>query len=300
MKAALSILAGLSMSLSFGCGKSSSDSGSSTFADSYCNEAAKCCSQAGPPNDGTTCRQWMQLASMGGTYNAQTGDACLAQMRSQVSAGTFCANLSASTPSPCDSVYGSSSNGTKQPGDACNVDSDCAPSASGKVACASLYVNSTWINKCQLQIPGKAGDTPCLGTQDGDMFISSSTSSATDIPAQGIVCNVTDGVQCTSGTCVALATAGATCAFSSECMRSTFCSSTQDKCVPRVAAGATCTGSDASECVDGYYCATGSCTAKAANGATCTTSDACQSDNCSEGTCQSGFGDLGMALLCGS
>jgi hypothetical protein len=234
--------------------------------------------------------------------NAQAGDACLAEMRSQVNAGTFCANLSSTSTSPCDSVYGSGGSGNKKPGDTCNVDSDCAPAANGKVVCAGLYVNSAFINKCQVQIPGKAGDTQCIGTQDGNLFTSSSTN-ATDISPQGIVCSIADGVQCMSGTCVALAAVGADCFFSSDCVRSAFCSYTQGKCVPRVAAGGTCTGSDDSECVDGYACESGSqlCRAKAANGATCTTSAMCQSDNCSSGgICQSGFNDFGLALLCGS
>jgi hypothetical protein len=284
------------------CGKSDTEN----FADSYCAEVAKCCGQAGLPADGQTCRQWMAFAAAGGSYNAAAGDACLAEMRAEVGAGTFCTDFgspsSSSSPSACDSVYGSPS-GNRQPGETCDFDSDCAPSSEGKVACASLYVNGAFIDKCQVQMPGQAGDTPCVGTRDGIVTTYNPPSGVTDVVPRGYICNVADGITCASGTCTALAAAGATCTFSSDCVRTAFCDYHQDTCVPRIAAGAACTGSDSSECVDGYYCPTTTaqqCIAKLANGTACTTSDMCQSDYCSNGTCQNGGLDtFGLSLLCG-
>jgi hypothetical protein len=180
MKYSLRLLAGLAVTFSLGCGKSDAEK----FADSYCAEIAKCCGQAGLPADGKVCHQWAAFAEAGGSYNASAGNACLAEIKTEVSAGTFCADQSSSGPSQCDSVYGTSSNGSKKPGETCDFDSDCASSSLGAVACASLYVNGAFIDKCQVRIPGKAGDA-CIGTQDGLAFASYQTSDATDVPAQG-------------------------------------------------------------------------------------------------------------------
>ena len=287
------------LTVAAGCGKSDSEK----FADSYCAEVAKCCGKASMPSDGKACHQWMAFASAGGSYNSSAGNACLADMNAQVSAGTFCTNLVASsTPSACDSVFGSPG-GSKQPGETCDFDSDCAPSSEGKVVCASLYVNSAFIDKCQVQIPGKAGDTPCVGTQDGNLTTYYQASDATDVVPRGYLCSIADGVQCKLGTCTALAAVGATCSYSSDCVRTAFCDYAKDQCVARVAAGATCTGSDSSECVAGYYCPTNpprQCTAQVGIGAQCGSSTECQSGNCSNSTCQSGGLDtFGLSLLCG-
>jgi hypothetical protein len=298
MKYSLRLLAGLAVTFSLGCGKSDAEK----FADSYCAEIAKCCGQAGLPADGKVCHQWAAFAEAGGSYNASAGNACLAEIKTEVSAGTFCADQSSSGPSQCDSVYGTSSNGSKKPGETCDFDSDCASSSLGAVACASLYVNGAFIDKCQVRIPGKAGDA-CIGTQDGLAFASYQTSDATDVPAQGYVCSTSDSLQCQSGTCVALLSAGATCSSTSDCVRTTYCDYSKGQCTARVATGSTCKGSDSSECVDGDYCDSTSklCAAKKANGATCTTLDECQSSNCPSGTCQSnGLDTFGLTLLCGS
>lgn len=295
MKATHCLLTGFAATLALGCGKSDAEK----FADSWCGEVAKCCSQAGLPGDGKMCHQWMSFASAGGSYSSQGGEACLAEMRSEIGAGTFCTDLGLSA---CDSAFGSRS-GSKKPGETCKSDGDCAPSSEGTVVCASLYVDSVFIDKCQVRMPGKAGDTPCVGTQDGAVFMSSSTSDATDVPPRGFVCDLASGVQCKSGSCVALGAVGATCSYTSDCVRSAFCDYAKDLCTARVAAGATCTGSDSAECVDGAYCPTSSkqCTAKAANGASCTTSSMCLSDYCSNSTCQGDSGsNFGLSLYCGS
>jgi hypothetical protein len=290
MKSSVGFLAGLTIAFSLGCGQSNSEK----FVDTFCGEFAKCCAQAGLPSNGNFCHLMMS----GGSYNSQAGDACLAEMKSQVAAGTFCASQDSS--SVCQSVF-SSPGGGKKPGEDCNIDSDCAPSSNGKVVCASLYVNSAFIHKCQVQVQGKVGDTPCAGTKDGDFFLSSG--GETDIAPSAIVCNTADGVQCKSGTCVALAAVGATCGSTLDCVRSAFCPVSAGKCAVRVAAGSACASGDDDECLDGNYCASGTkmCTAKGANGAACTTMNMCQSNNCPVNTCESnGLDTFGLALLCGS
>jgi hypothetical protein len=273
------------------CGKSDAEK----FADAYCAEIAKCCVQAGTAGNGEVCH----FLFSGGSYNATAGNACLAEMKSQVAAGTFCSGGSSSAT--CNTVFGTGSTGTKKPGDTCDQDSDCAPSTEGTVTCASLYTNGAWIHKCQVRVQGKAGDGPCLGTQDGDVFSSSGTSAATDLPTQGYVCDTADGVECSSGTCVALAAVGQSCSYASDCVRSAYCDRSS-RCVGRVVAGGTCTGVDAAECVEGYYCPDASprqCTAKVATGATCTSDSMCSSGNCDGTTCKpSGLETLGWAIVC--
>jgi hypothetical protein len=298
MKASLGLLASLTVVLSLGCGKSDPEK----FADSYCAEVAKCCGRANLPADGKACHDLMTFASMGGSYDAKAGDACLAEMRSEVAAGTFCASLVSTTPTACDSVYGTASTGSKKPGETCEFDFDCAPSSNGNVVCASLYVGSAFIYKCQVQVQGKVGDTPCAGTKNGNFFLSSG-SDATDIAPSAIVCSTADGVECTSGTCTALTALGATCSGTSDCVRSAFCDPTKHQCIPKVTAGAACPSGDDDECLDGNYCAPGTkvCMAKGANGAACTTTSMCLSSNCPSGTCESnGLDTFGLALICGT
>lgn len=283
------LFAGLSL-LAFACGKSDAEK----FADSYCAEVAKCCVQSGQSGSGQLCH----LAFAGGSYDAKAGEACLAETRAEVAAGTFCSEGNAAA-SACDAVVKNTSQGSKKPGESCDVDSNCASSNEGKVVCASHYTGTDWIHKCQLQIHGTVGDNPCLGTQDGET-LSHVGSSSDDVIARGYVCDTADGLRCSSDACVALAVVGATCSYSSDCIRSAYCMG--GHCANRVAAGAACTGSDSSECVAGYYCSSASprqCTAQLANGATCTSNTMCASGSCSGSTCAPSFVDqLGWTILC--
>jgi hypothetical protein len=295
MKLSLALPLGVALACSLGCGGKSD---SEKFADSYCAEIAKCCSKAGLPGDGNTCRQWWMFASAGGSYDAAAASACLADVNTQVGAGTFCTDL-ASTPA-CDSVY-KNAGGGKKPGETCIFDSDCAPSNLGDVACAGVDVGSSSIDKCQVQMAGKAGDSPCVGTKEGSLVMYYSPSNATDVAPQGYVCNTADGVTCQNATCVALSSVGTTCMISTDCVRTAYCNYPQDVCAPKIGVGGICTGIAGSECVDNCYCDLGTkmCTTKLANGASCSNSVTCQSDYCSNGACQ-GSGNFGLSLLCGS
>lgn len=271
-----------------------SKSSAEKFADSYCAEVAKCCKQVGISGDGQLCHF---LFAGGGSYNASAGEACLAEMRAEVAAGTFC-TAGAAAASVCDKVM-SSQPGKKQPGETCDVASDCAASSEGKVVCESANVGNTWINKCQVQLPGKVGDA-CIGTQDGDL-LAFGGSRPTDVAPRAYVCNTADGLECSSGSCAALAAVGASCHYSSDCIRSATCDGT-DHCVARLAAGATCTGNNADECAAGYYCPATSprqCVAKLAIGAICSSDDMCASENCESSTCSPNLLEAtGWQILC--
>ncbi len=273
----------------------SGKSDAQNFADTYCAEVAKCCVQAGMSGSGSLCHM---LSS--GAYDASAGEACLADVKAQVAAGTFC--TSQSTSSSCNAVFTSNTQaGHKKPGEDCEMDSDCAPSSDGTVVCASRYVDPNWLHKCQVRMPGKVGDT-CLGTQDGDLFSSVGAANTGDLAASGYVCNTADSLTCSSssGTCIALSGVGQACAYTSDCVRSAYCDG-KDRCSARVAAGAACTG-QGDECVAGYYCADASprqCTPQVGTGASCTSDAMCTSDNCVDSTCKPGLGDtLGWAIFC--
>ncbi len=275
------------------CGKSKEEQ----FADTYCSQIAKCCAQADiTGGNGTFCR----MAMSGGVANI---DGCLTEMNAEVADGTFCTYLG----NPPTATAASSAcaepprHGSKKPGETCVTDSDCAASDLGTVSCASAYVDGNFIDKCQVQIPGQTGDSPCLGTRDGNM--TSSSDQPTDVVPQGYICDTADGVMCENGTCVALTAEGGACHSTYECVRTAYCNPTQDKCVVKVAMGGACVGSSEDEC-EGGYCATQSggkvCVAKVVNGAACTQASMCTSDNCVDGTCQPGLFDaFGLALLCG-
>ncbi len=267
---------------------------SGKFGDAYCAEVAKCCAQLGlEGGDGQTCRFLFSAVPS----NAAT-DACLAEMRSQVAAGTFCSNEGPSEA--CNAAFSSSTTGNKKPGEDCDVDSDCAPSGEGKVICKSLYSESQWLHKCQVQMAGKVGDA-CIGTQDGDVFSSTTSSPRTDIPPRGYVCNIADGVECSADVCVALADVGASCRYSSDCIRTAYCDS-KDRCSGRVPAGEACTGVDSDECAIGHYCPAASprqCTAQVGTGASCSSGEMCKSGTCTDGTCKPNFLEtFGWALTC--
>jgi hypothetical protein len=297
--------------LGVGCGSNSGGGGSGGgasnsqgFIDSYCAAIAPCCGQAKLPTNGTQCRQLFGLSALGGSYNAALGSACLDEAQAQVKDGTFCDNLGANNPSPCENVY-ASGNGSKKPGEKCNVDGDCAASNLGEVACSSVYVggssDGTFIHKCQILMPGKAGDTPCIATRDGNFLNEYLPSGATDVESQGYVCDIANGVTCEQGTCVALAAVGASCSMSSDCVRTAYCSFPQDKCAPKVALGQACSNVAGSECVDDAFCgeATKLCTARLPNGAACTSFRQCKSDSCTNGTCEADA-NFALALICGT
>jgi hypothetical protein len=297
MKTSLYVVGLSFLALTSACGKSASE----TFIDGYCAEFATCCGKAGLPADGKQCRQLMSAMTMGGGYNASAGDACLAEMRAASAAGTFCDGTSTSSPA-CDSVFQSGSRGHKQPGESCEMDNDCATSDEGKVSCESTYLNGAFIDKCQVRLVGKAGDAPCVGTQDGNVFWGYTAQDATDVVPRGYVCDLAQGIRCEAGTCKALLGAGDPCSNTSQCAADLYCDYALDQCAPRAAIGGTCAGSGSDTCVATAYCdsARKQCAAKVANGEACTTSAMCLSDTCSNLVCKSsGLADFGLTLLCG-
>ena len=287
--------------LAIGCSSGTSSSERDDFIAQVCQRYMPCCAAAGKPSDGSACRSFLG-AFAGQTYDAAAGKACLGELDAQKSSPSFCDGnfTSKSTPS-CGKAL-SSTGGTKKPGETCESDSECAPSSEGDVNCQSLYLSGgSSIRKCQVLVAGKAGDTPCVGTVDGNVT-SYETSGDTDVLPKAFLCDVANGVRCDSTRkCVAIPKLGEACdGFGSNtCTKDAYCDSTAKKCVARVAIGAAC-DTFSSNCVSGAYCDSTSkqCTKALADGAPCSSSTPCASHSCVNGKC-GGSIDLGTAFLCG-
>ncbi len=287
------IVASAAVLLTSGCGKSDLEK----FADAYCGEVAKCCKQLELGNGGM-CRALYDIPGAESAYNKSAGQACLAEMRALVAAGTFC-DPPSNPSSPCESVFESDS-GKRRPGETCDFDSDCAPASDGEVACASAYDGDERISKCQVRLRGKVGDA-CVGTRDGDTLWTAG-SGVDDVEPRAYVCDTADGVECSTGTCVALAAVGQTCSFSDECVRDAFCDDTRQECTARLASSAPCTGADAMECVAGHYCPASSprqCVPTLPFGSPCGADPECTSLSCESGACGLSFAQtFGWAMMC--
>ncbi|HEY8075694.1 MAG TPA: Dickkopf N-terminal cysteine-rich domain-containing protein, partial [Labilithrix sp.] len=159
----------------------------------------------------------------------------------------------------------------------------------------------------QVQVDGKAGDTPCIGTRDGDTT-SSSFGSGTMMmppPSKGFICDVANGIACSSTTqqCTAIPMTGQPCDpndFEYACAKTAYCDFNGKTCKDRQPAGADCS-TNSQACADMTYCDETSrkCTAVVAQGQPCKTSTECgQSASCTNGTCQGSSGNFGLALIC--
>lgn len=276
-----------------GCGNDSDGAGDKDqFISQLCAEFADCCEAAGRPSDGAQCRAFYGAFAPASGYDQAAASSCLDEMRAlgdeKCDGGT--------TPS-CSKVF--ASGGTKQPGEACDDDSDCVPSDAGRVDCVSKFVDGASTQQCQIRAPGKAGSAPCVGTVDGNTTFSSGTSD--DIPTMGYLCDLADGVSCDSqtGACEALGAVGSPCSSGFyQCVPSAYCDFAESACKQRHAIGAACVIDD--ECEAGAHCSDGAtCEAQLATGATCTTSAECASNNCTNGKCGA-ENDLALTFLCGS
>jgi hypothetical protein len=298
--AAIGSLLGAALSCSGGSGTAT---GKDDFIAKYCAEFSPCCAKAGRPTDGAACRAVLGALAPP-NYDPAAANECLTEVHAAASSPTFCDNSSNASGPSCNKVF-SAAGGTLQPGEPCTQDQECAPSAEGKAACATLFKNGTEIRKCQVQIAGKPGDSPCAGTVDGNITYFNGSGTATDIPPRAYLCDVAMGVYCdsTSGGCIAIGQIGDTCSGGGSyvCVKAAYCDSTMRTCVARKVVGDSC-NAFSDQCSAGNYCdeVTLKCTVTLAEGAACTSSRACASGSCVNSKCaKSGSNDFGLALLCG-
>lgn len=283
------------------CGKS----GLESFADDYCSLVEPCCKAAGLKGDGQQCRQIFEAFGTLGSFDKSAANDCLEQARAASTQPDFCDGRY--EPEPCNRVITSKSGGrgSKKPGEPCEDDDDCAASPEGEVECASTSVDGMTVQKCQLQIKGKAGDKPCVATIDGS-FRSLSGSFGDDIPRRAYLCDVADGLRCSDDdACVRIAAVGEACtsAFDSyACTTDGRCDDSANKCVARAAEGSACTPSLRDECVQKAYCdaASKTCTATRPAGTACDVDDQCASRTCVNGKCGTdSLSSFGLQVYCG-
>jgi hypothetical protein len=314
MRVSRALVVGLGASIVIACSSGSSGGGASSgssFNQQYCQLLAPCCAKVNKPTDGKACELFLNVFTGNQTYDPVKGQACLDASRAASGSADFCTN--GTSAQACNSVYsgsGSAGGGTKKPGDPCTNDSDCASSTEGTVSCNTSFDSKGGQTRiCQLEIDGKAGDTPCIGTKSGNSTsYSSSGTGATPPPARGYLCDVAKNVYCSSkaNACVAIADVGQDCdtsGFSYACVKSAYCDYATTKCVARLAVGADCSSSSTS-CAEKAYCDQTSkkCTAALADGAPCASSQECVSQSCVNKACaaSSSGGSFGGTLLCGN
>ncbi len=253
------------------------------FAEKLCGLLKDCCAKAALSTDSEGCAAAVAASALGKTFDATAADKCLSSMSAAKSDADFC-RLSQQYEG-CEQVF-SAKVGTKAPGEECDYDHDCAPSAEGEVTC--YYDSGAVKQTCMVTVPGEAGDTPCVGTKVEEVTWHSWDASNGAAPSKGYLCDQAQGSRCDSATavCVALKAAGEDCTSSSECVESAWCDSSDDQCVARSAIGTHCFPGDDS-CESTAWCdpETTECTARLADGAACTKSESCVSGLCSNEKC---------------
>jgi hypothetical protein len=263
---------------SAGSGCKSDDDPGAAFIGRYCDIYKPCCTAAGLPGDGAACRAlFASSSSPKAKYDATMGDACISGLMQQSSQTGFCEG-GIVPPSACARAFGGAAG-------ACVQDSDCAPSSQGDVRCVSSTTNGQTVLKCQLQIRGTAGATPCVGSVRGGVTLYGGTSG--DAPDQGYLCDAADGLRCDGTACVALTAQGAPCELSDNCAETDFCDATTGTCAARKPVGTACID-QALECQAGAYCNTSggmTCAAQMDVGGACTDNVQCLTGNCPNGTC---------------
>ncbi len=292
-------------SSSSGSGSASSASG---FGQEFCQLLAPCCADAGLSTNGTVCQAFVGEAMSMGTYDASAGQACISALQGASKSSTFCTDFGGNLPQ-CNDVFGPAGGGAG-PGKPCNTSSDCAKASGGSAVCYSVTnfvdggTNST--STCVQTQAGKAGQSPCVGTVQGDTTTFALTPGPP--PEMGYTCDVADGVYCDSNTqkCIALVATNQACTGTAQCVTSDYCGfvsgSTRQTCQPRAPIGASCPfSSTGNPCVANAYCDTNTntCQQQIGNGASCSTSQQCASGNCNNGKC-SGTTNLALGLLCGT
>jgi hypothetical protein len=272
--------------------KSDTEDQGAVFIRLYCDIYKPCCVAAGLPGDGTACRALFTSAvSSQASYTATAGEACLSGLQAISGQPGFCEG-DVVPPFTCAQAFGGAAG-------VCIQDNDCPAPAEGDARCVSGFAAGADVRKCQIQIRGALGDTPCVGSVRGDVALYSGTTG--DIPDTGYLCHAADGLRCDgdSAACVALADVGGPCELSDHCGETAFCDATTGTCAARKPIGAACID-QALECADGSYCDEASlvCVAQLDIGGACSGHGQCLSGNCPDGTCQP-TPPIGANVLCG-
>lgn len=267
-----------------------------TFLAGFCNALGGCCIEAGLGASAAKCQVLFAAANEGQKFDPVAGKVCLDWLDRASQGGKACPD---DDNAPAECAVALVSTGTKAPGEACISTNDCAPSTEGSVDCASAYVSSMTIQKCQVQPFGVLGSAPCAGTKDGNVIVFEGNGE--DVPPKAYLCDKADGLRCDGTACVAVSAVGGSCLSSYDCTDGNYCDYVTETCTPHKTAGAVC-ATFYDECGPETYCdqTTTVCTAGLGDGATCTESQQCKSMSCINGACNGDKPvDLGLTLICG-
>jgi hypothetical protein len=286
------LTAGLVVACSGGGGSGSSGStGGSTDLDSFltqiCGMYSGCCGQLGKQYDQQKCRLFFTVATAQTTYDPAKGQQCLDAIQADAPNPVFCDGASSSSPA-CNGVFASSASGTKNPGEPCSQDHDCAAGPPGSdVTCEGTSVNGATVRSCLVEARGKEGDA-CVGTKSGNVTSTSFGSGA--IPPTVNICWTDDSLYCDgqSKKCVRTQDVDGPCTTTDthSWVTTAYCDNTTKKCVARRPVGADCPSGN--ECVaQTAYCdpSTKKCMASVPLGGTCTQSQECETESCVNQKC---------------
>lgn len=279
-------------------GGTSSASSAQSFVSQYCSLTAGCCEKQGKRPDQAKCEQFYSVFTAQATYDPVKGQQCLDAARADA---TLCEGSSDATDAACEGVFKESgaAAGTKQPGETCEDDDECAPASDGEVQCSFFSKDGATVRKCQVHVRAKENDD-CAGDKGvGSSFTSGGSSEADRVG----ICWEEDGLHCDfqSKKCLKRIAIGDPCeSFSAKCVTGARCDSTQRVCVALKASGEDCEPSASSfdqPCQEKLYCneTTRKCTPTLAAGAACTKDVECGQASCVNGKCSGGSSTL---LIC--
>jgi len=268
-----------------------------TFLQTMCSLLAPCCVDAGLKSDPNLCAQMYGAAVANSQYDPVAGAACESALKAASNDGKVCAVETLNTTTACDGVY-KTAGGTRQPGETCDKDSDCAQQTAGKAECLNGYDSATQssVQTCCNVFDGKVGDSPCVGYKTVSYTVYSVSGAP---PAVGYVCDKTQGNTCDSTTkaCKALAKLGEACSWNDDCVDAAWCNTTDKVCQAKVGAGQPCATSE-SQCDATTYCSEAKvCATLVEVGQPCKTSGQCKSDSCTNGACKATT-DLSLLFIC--
>ena len=167
---------------------------------------------------------------------------------------TMLGGLLAGVLTACSSEGGESGDGggTKAPGESCSLASDCASASEGEATCMPNRASDEPPFVCVVEIDGKEGDSPCVGT--ATEFLTSYQSGE----VRGYVCDARKGVVCSTSSkrCEAIKAEGEACDPDEHLPCGPNAGCTGSVCVARLPDGSPC--DFYTECAS-LWCADGTC-----------------------------------------
>jgi hypothetical protein len=251
-----------------GCGTSSQDA-ADEFVANVCHAYDDCCAAAQTHPSVGHCRKFWAGYVSKSKFDPDAAAACLDAIKAQET-DVKCGGYPPATVG-CEAVFAPTP--TKNPGEACETDTECQSPAGGYARCAASYINyigadeQVVVSHCYEVLPGKLGSFPCVGfyTSDADLVY-------TCAPQDELYCDVmnvcqkrlavrqpcdgnfacVEGAYCdrpnvvTPGICQPLAENGEACHLNDGCPQGSSCDAHEQTCTPLRALGERC--SDETQC----------------------------------------------------